>query len=352
MFSWDNLPNQILGNALPLLLLLVFFLHRIRTTSTNTKPIDPPPTVPITTLQWMKARLGNDYPLKSLAWSRQANTPVYQLVTKIHTLVHTTDVHLMRQILLDPNTTKPSGAYEVLRNTHDGGKDIITDNGIFWKHSRKGVAPAFSKANLTRMTKVVEEQVKKFIEMRVRPMLRNEGQVMDVCQEMVQLTLRVICEAAFEYTMSDEEQQLVGHGFTVTIREGVKSLVIPLRSKLGRYLCRETREAEEASLQLVELGFKILKSHRLMKNPTRGTVIDYIAQNTNYESDKERVNDILIFLFAGHDTTAYSLSWTLLELAKKPEEQRLLREELLKHDQEDWTHVKRLKNVAKEGMGG
>ena len=87
-----------------------------------------------------------------------------------------------------------------------------------------------------------------------------------------------------------------------------------------------------------------------MKNPTKGTLIDHIAQNSNYESDKERVNDILIFLFAGHDTTAYSLSWTLLELAKNPEEQRLLREELRMQPQEERTHLKRLKNVAKEGM--
>jgi cytochrome P450 len=87
-----------------------------------------------------------------------------------------------------------------------------------------------------------------------------------------------------------------------------------------------------------------------MDNPTKGTVIDQIAQNTSYKTDKERVSDILMLLFAGHDTTAYSLSWTLLELAKKPHEQRLLRNELRSNPEEDRSNLTMLRNVMKEGM--
>jgi cholestanetriol 26-monooxygenase/25-hydroxyvitamin D3 1alpha-hydroxylase len=55
-------------------------------------------------------------------------------------------------------------------------------------------------------------------------------------------------------------------------------------------------------------------------------------------------------LFAGHDTTAFSLSWTLLELAKKPHEQRLLRNELRSHPEEERMSSTMLRNVVKEGM--
>ena len=353
MISWDNY-------VFPPFLLVLFVFYRIYQSSSATikinhhasnkkdQSIELLPITPVTTIQLIKARFGTDYTLKSLAWCRQINSPVYQLVTKIYILIHTNDVNLFRQVLMDPTTTKPSD-YKVFQDMHDGGEDILSSDGLFWKHSRKGIAPAFSKMHLTRMTRVVEEQVEEFIKKQVRPMILDDRS-MDVCQEMVQLTLRVICQAAFEYTMSDEEQHLVRHGFNVALKEGIKTLVYPLRSKVGLYLFRESKDAHEASLQLVELGFKILKSYRSMTNPTEGTLIDRIAKNTNYDSDKDRVNDILILLFAGHDTTAYSISWTLLELAKKPEEQRLLREELQKHPREDWTHLKRLKFVVKEGM--
>ena len=47
-----------------------------------------------------------------------------------------------------------------------------------------------------------------------------------------------------------------------------------------------------------------------------------------YPSDKERIADITIFMFAGHDTTAYQVSWIIIELARHPECVKKLRVEL------------------------
>ena len=47
-----------------------------------------------------------------------------------------------------------------------------------------------------------------------------------------------------------------------------------------------------------------------------------------YPSDKERIADITIFMFAGHDTTAYQLSWIIIELARNPDCVSKLRIEL------------------------
>jgi cytochrome P450 len=47
-----------------------------------------------------------------------------------------------------------------------------------------------------------------------------------------------------------------------------------------------------------------------------------------YPSDKERIADITIFMFAGHDTTAYQVSWIIIELARNPECVKKLRVEL------------------------
>ena len=60
---------------------------------------------------------------------------------------------------------------------------------------------------------------------------------------------------------------------------------------------------------------------------------------------------MLKFMLAGHDTTAFSISWILLCLAKHPEEQTKLRESLNQYDTpEEWIHSEQLQFIIKEGM--
>jgi biphenyl-4-hydroxylase len=43
-----------------------------------------------------------------------------------------------------------------------------------------------------------------------------------------------------------------------------------------------------------------------------------IYVNSPYDSDVARGADVITFLVAGHDTTAYTLSWILIEVARHP----------------------------------
>jgi cytochrome P450 len=79
-----------------------------------------------------------------------------------------------------------------------------------------------------------------------------------------------------------------------------------------------------------------------------GTIISCIARNKKYENDERRVADILMFLFAGIDNTAYSLAWTMVELAKHPEEAAKLKDALNGND--DFRAQEMLKDVLREGM--
>ena len=50
---------------------------------------------------------------------------------------------------------------------------------------------------------------------------------------------------------------------------------------------------------------------------------------TNMDSDLRTANgNFLIFAFAGHDTTAHTMTWLTLELARKPELQRRVQAEV------------------------
>jgi len=135
----------------------------------------------------------------------------------------------------------------------------------------------------------------------------------------------------------------------IVVKEVRCGMAVPLRWKFGAFI-PNVRRARKSGKSLLALGMKILESYRQLKSPIKGTVVDLIANNENYKTDKERASDILLLLFGGHDTTAYTLSWTLLALAKNPEEQLKLQKELNSTAVDKRTSSVGLNNVIKEGM--
>jgi cytochrome P450 len=95
----------------------------------------------------------------------------------------------------------------------------------------------------------------------------------------------------------------------------------------------------------------MLQSYRRKPTHLRSqakTIIGCIEKNKHYDTDDDRIADMVMFLFAGHDTTAYSLAWTFLELARNPKESLRLREALNGND--DMRAQGLLKDVLREGM--
>jgi len=97
-------------------------------------------------------------------------------------------------------------------------------------------------------------------------------------------------------------------------------------------------------------SLRIIDAYRQSKNPTKDTIIDRIMNNDAYKNDRQRAADITTVVVAGHDTTAFTISWILIELAKHPNEQKQLRESLRLLGREEWEQSDVLRKVVKEGM--
>ena len=129
----------------------------------------------------------------------------------------------------------------------------------------------------------------------------------------------------------------------------------------------------QAQLQLAMFGFSNEfqeKTNKKIRNGFLGIDSDYIkifAQEAYYEikqssgplseviktsKDLEQfLGNILIFAFAGHDTTGHTLSWLLYELCKHPEHKRKLIEEVdqywLNHHEETYDSFHELPFMTK-----
>ena len=129
----------------------------------------------------------------------------------------------------------------------------------------------------------------------------------------------------------------------------MKSATNPLRKYLTAIL-PERRRAAQASENIHEMAHRMIDNYRNLESPIEGTVMDLIVKNPTYKNDDERATEICSYIAAGHDTTAITISWALMELGKNREEQNSLREALSTMKQEEWTHTELLKNVVRECM--
>eukprot|EP00816_Leptocylindrus_hargravesii_P005629 CAMPEP_0196802132 /NCGR_PEP_ID=MMETSP1362-20130617/1815_1 /TAXON_ID=163516 /ORGANISM="Leptocylindrus danicus, Strain CCMP1856" /LENGTH=435 /DNA_ID=CAMNT_0042173349 /DNA_START=272 /DNA_END=1579 /DNA_ORIENTATION=+ len=258
------------------------------------------------------------------------------------------DPKLAQSVLQNSENLKPHLMYKTFEPV-TRGSSLFTTEGGRWHHARKATAPAFSSKHIKEMNATVLEQVNKWIQKDLVPNYVEKEAPFDVASVLLRQVLKGISVAGFEYEMSDEECEEFLLEWEIALREmlarsqnPITKIVSPFTSVGRRFNLAVDRNREFAK--------KVLEHYRSLECPSAGTIISMIANNANYESDEERVRDIMVFFLAGHDTTAFSLAWTLFELAKNKSEQTKLRSALRNTPREEWKNVVELRCVLKEGL--
>jgi cytochrome P450 len=255
------------------------------------------------------------------------------------------NIELNRQILTDPDTKK-SPQLKNFNKITAGTTQFFTSNGYRFYHARKAMAPAFANNHIKRMEKVTIAKTEAWIQGRLDDLV-NHNQDIDVNKEMVGLTLSVILEAAFEYEMSIQEQEAMMECVRVTL----KTFVFPNPFKMSVwFLFPSIWRAHQKAREFMQIARNIMSAYRSNQSPTKGTVIDLIMNNPNYDNDDERAADVIDIIVAGHETSANSMTFLLLELAKHKQEQQRLYQELLDLSPEDRNGCDHLKNCVREAM--
>ena len=280
------------------------------------------------------------------------------------------ELQLAHTILNDPRTTKPENLYTPISSIVNGIPNILTSTGTKWNHSRLGVKSAFNKSNLQRMHHVCKVKTEEWIRTRIEPSIvssnnsnannggENNNSYLDIGHELVILTLSILSETLFEYRISRYEAMYIVEEFNLVIEEFAinQGQRYPFRSNIiFSLLLPSIRRAKKARKHLFDFGLKILESYR--KKKKRGkvatssqTVIGCIVNSKEYENDQHRIADIIMFLFSGIDSTAYSLAWTLYELSKPKNKTELSNLRVALNGTDDQLAHTMLKDILREGM--
>lgn len=255
------------------------------------------------------------------------------------------------------------------KNHTQGNAGMFTLNGAEWYNKRKAAAHAFASKYVKRMTNMAIAKTEDWIasaSSNVKEATSNDNsKVMteedddgvlfefDVSKIMLDIVLSAISETAFEYEMSSSEKQVFGHELELALIEfAVKAPVQPLRVLFGKFV-GERRRAVVATKNIRMLIFHIMNEYNAKRErgeSSEGSIIQLIMDANEFPTEDDKIAQLLEFLIAGHDTTAFSVSWILLSLARNVTEQTKLRNALKELAPNEWNSCAQLKHVIKEGM--
>ena len=200
------------------------------------------------------------------------------------------------------------------------GNGILNSEGAVWRRNRHLIQPAFAPDRIREygemMTGYAEDAVSSWADGETRPFHAD----------MMELTLRIVSRALFGVDIDDHVADVSESLETfMEASESLSNFLLP--AGVPTPSRRRVRRARE---RLDRVVYGMIDQRRA--NPSEGGVISMLLDVTDDEgngfSDEQIRDEVVTLLLAGHETTALSLTFTAYALARHPEVEARLVEEL------------------------
>ncbi|MEX2627539.1 MAG: cytochrome P450 [Ilumatobacteraceae bacterium] len=238
-------------------------------------------------------------------------------------MVHSTEPELIRTTLTDTrHFVKRSPAYRELAEALGDG--LLTSEGERWRGQRRTLQPLFTRRRIADYTGAFLAATDAVSEGW------RAGQRVELVDEMEKVTLGSVSRALFGTDATDEVAPIVGvtdELSQITVKRGLTPWAPPrwaptpgvrrlhrLEADLRGRVERIVERAAAASDGRDDLVTRLLEA----SDPETGERLD----------QQQILEQALIFLLAGYDTTSTALAFTLHELGARPELQAAIRDEV------------------------
>ena len=202
------------------------------------------------------------------------------------------------------------------------GQGLLTNEGESWLRQRRLSQPAFHRERVASYGRIMTDYTQQMLA------AWREGEIRDLHQEMMRLTLQVVVRCLFN--VESVETQPISTAMNILMRNstGVRLLLPPI----ARYAPTPAMiEFRRSVRRLDETVYGIIESKRREERDS-GDLLSMLMQARDEDgsrmSDKQLRDEVLTFLLAGHETTALALSWTWWLLGQHPEVEERLHAEL------------------------
>jgi len=269
-------------------------------------------------------------PLSSLP--RQVyEEPLVVYETRRSTIVWVTAPRLVEEVLLTRHEEFPKTPVEKRIFAQTLGNGILTSGGQHWRWQRRIMAPLFRHAEILRyvptMSRAAEELLDRW---RADP----PGSIQHIDRAMTETTFTVISRtmlAGGEAVEADIIRQ-AGGDFLERISWEIAYALLRLPTWLPHPGTRQMRNAARRLRTAVQelIDKRRNRSLEAGEADLLGRLLAARDPETGAPmSDENLVDNLLTLLEAGHETTAKALTWCLYLLARAPEWQQRIRDEVI-----------------------
>lgn len=242
---------------------------------------------------------------------------------------------------------------EVLREWDGDG--LVTSDGDFWLRQRRLVQPAFNAGRFPgyarQMTAITSRLVDRW--------LKEHPAHVEMNTAMTDLTLEIMADTFFGTDFSNRTHQL-GEAVTVLSEYAVREIGKPF--SLPNWVPLPSIRRKLRAIRFLNQTIDGLIKERRASGEDRGDLLSMLLHATDDEGDGKSMSDeqvrheAMTLFLAGHDTTAGVLPWVWYLLARHPEQEGRLVEEVQRVLQgrtptaEDLPHLAYTQMVIKETL--
>jgi cytochrome P450 len=202
------------------------------------------------------------------------------------------------------------------------GDGLLTSEGEHWKRQRRLSQPAFHRDRIASCASVMTNYAEQMLS------LWQDGAVIDVHQEMMRLTLRIVVRALFN--VEAEETEEISGSLNVMMRNsiGARLLLPPFFRQLPVPRMFEFRRAVSTLNNTVYRIIDVRRRNERDSGDLLSVLMEARDEDGSHMDEKQLRDEVMTFLLAGHETTALALSWAWYLLSQHQQVEHKLHQEL------------------------
>ncbi|MBY0516405.1 MAG: cytochrome P450 [Bacteriovoracaceae bacterium] len=198
------------------------------------------------------------------------------------------------------------------------GEGLITSEGEKWKRQNRLMRPVFGIKHILNLVPSINAVIKEHCQW-------SEGQVINVHEEMNNLTLKIIARTLFDLDITS-----VAPTFLKDVEYLMHFLIKRVRSvvNLPTWIpTAEHREYHAASKRFDKLIYSLIDQRLKDRNHSKDLLqilIDARDDDGTSMSHKQIRDEIMTLLMAGHETITNTMAWTMVLLSQNTDYQEKL----------------------------
>ncbi len=274
--------------------------------------------------------------------------PIYSASLGVNRkIIITKNAGFINYVLKDNQKNYKKSEFLTERAVELFGNGLLFSNGDYWRAQRRFIQPAFHKEKIHGLYENVIKAIKEFL------IDFPTGEQVDVYPLVQQLSFNALLKSLFDINLSDTIIKELNNIFSdlqefliKDINQPIGKLFYPITGLKKKHLTKAKR--------LREIFIDIIRERKKSKEHF-SDLLDMLL-NSRYEdtgeamTEKQITDELIILIFAGHETTANTLSWLLYLIGSNEIVLKKLNDSFINTNIQDCINDEYLKATINEGM--